>query len=359
MCKILVIEDDPNVRANTVDLLKEEGYEVLEAENGRIGIDKAIGNIPDLIISDIMMPEADGFTVYRELQNNILTASIPFILLSAKTEIMDIRSGMNMGADDYITKPFKTSDLLKSVNTCLNKSKKIGGQINENSNILSDWLPLEKNSSYEAILDFSELIKDNPVELSEEEIRNIMNYAYHGERKVNKYNQKPAYYRELENFLKDKKCIAAFRNCCTNSIGKVIYNTIIRTAEKYERRNDLMVDIQDGKINIFQKHLEIAVAEMVENACRFSKKGTTISIFSAVEENKYILSFLNNGKNIKEEQIIDLEVLDKYDRTDFIRPGSGLGIVEKIMKLYNGLLSINDMYTFTNKVKLEFRNYHI
>jgi two-component system, sensor histidine kinase and response regulator len=357
MCKILVIEDDPIVRANTVDLLREEGYEVVEAENGRIGIDKAKESIPDLIISDIMMPEADGYTVYRELQNNILTSSIPFIFLTAKTEIRDIKHGMDIGADDYLTKPFRSSDLLNAINVCLDKNKKA----NKKDNFLTTHLPHEITAKNKSILDFSELIKDNPVELNNEEIRHMMTNIYPAEKKLYKHNKKFAYLCELEKFLSDKKCITSFRNCCTNSVGKVIYNAIIKTAEKFERRNDLMVDVQDGRILMFQKHLEIAVSEIMENACKFSKKGTPISIYSSVEDNKYILTFIDNGKGIKTEQMKDSGVIKDFNNGDFDQPGTGFGldIVDRVTVLYDGVMCISSIYGSITKVVLEFKNFHI
>ncbi len=125
MKKILIIEDDIDLLENTSDFLKEEGFETLTAENGTIGVQKALLKIPDLIVCDIAMPEMDGFEVYKTLQEISATVSIPFIFLTAKTERDDIRTGMQMGADDYITKPFDFDELLSAINIRLEKKEKL------------------------------------------------------------------------------------------------------------------------------------------------------------------------------------------------------------------------------------------
>ncbi len=121
MKNILLIEDDVTVRENTAELLELSDYEVTTASNGKDGIEKARARHPDIIICDIMMPEIDGYGVLESLSKNPETANIPFIFLSAKTEHKDIRKGMDLGADDYLTKPFEEEDLLSAIESRLAK----------------------------------------------------------------------------------------------------------------------------------------------------------------------------------------------------------------------------------------------
>ncbi|KAF0095995.1 MAG: LytT family response regulator [Puniceicoccaceae bacterium 5H] len=125
MTKILVLEDDEQVRLPLVDLLEANGYEVLTAGDGREGIERARKDAPDLIISDIMMPDVDGFAVFEAMQSDPATAIIPFIFLTAKTDPADVREGLGLGADDYITKPFQPKDLLEAVRVRLEKYQRI------------------------------------------------------------------------------------------------------------------------------------------------------------------------------------------------------------------------------------------
>jgi CRP/FNR family transcriptional regulator, cyclic AMP receptor protein len=115
MNTILLIEDNLEVRENTAEILELANYRVITAENGKIGVEKALQEVPDLIICDIMMPVLDGYGVLHLLNKNTLLRNIPFIFLTAKAERLDFRKGMEMGADDYITKPFTDIELLNSI----------------------------------------------------------------------------------------------------------------------------------------------------------------------------------------------------------------------------------------------------
>lgn len=121
MAKILLIEDNEELRENTAELLELSGYEVLTAPEGKTGVELASAEKPDLIICDVMMPELDGFGVLHILSKNKDTARIPFIFLTAKTDRSDFRKGMNLGADDYLTKPFEEIELLDAVESRIKK----------------------------------------------------------------------------------------------------------------------------------------------------------------------------------------------------------------------------------------------
>ncbi|WP_337042352.1 response regulator [Emticicia sp. 17c] len=123
MKKILLIEDNAEIRENTCEILELDGYEVVAAENGKVGVDLAIKELPDLIICDIMMPVLDGYGVLHLLSKQEKTAGIPFIFLTAKAERSDFRKGMEMGADDYITKPFDDVELLSAIESRLRKKE--------------------------------------------------------------------------------------------------------------------------------------------------------------------------------------------------------------------------------------------
>ena len=121
MKKILVIEDEPDMRRNICVLLRYNDYEPIEAENGRQGVELAHRNKPDLILCDVMMPELDGHGVLRILQQDSDLALVPFIFLTAKADKNDLRDGMNLGADDYLTKPVANADLVRAVEARLRR----------------------------------------------------------------------------------------------------------------------------------------------------------------------------------------------------------------------------------------------
>lgn len=138
--KILVIEDNLEVRENLAEILELSGYEVCQATDGTEGVELASREKPDLIICDVMMPRLDGFGVLNILGKKSDTASIPFIFLTAKAERADFRRGMNLGADDYITKPFYKDELLAVVDTRLRKSEQIKKFFDRTENGLNSFI---------------------------------------------------------------------------------------------------------------------------------------------------------------------------------------------------------------------------
>ncbi|AXP82270.1 Alkaline phosphatase synthesis transcriptional regulatory protein PhoP [Mariniflexile rhizosphaerae] len=152
--KVLLIEDDVSLRGNTAEILELSGYEVIMASNGKVGVEKAIQQHPDIIVCDIMMPELDGYGVLELLSKNESTKFIPFIFLSAKTDRKDVRLGMNLGADDYITKPFNEEDLITAIESRLAK----GAILKENKDILEK---VENNDEIRTLNDLKNFFDDN------------------------------------------------------------------------------------------------------------------------------------------------------------------------------------------------------
>lgn len=121
MAKILVIEDEQQIRLRILEILTYEGFETISAADGRIGLQLAKKHLPDLILCDIVLPELNGYEILVKLRRDPLSATIPFIFLTAKASISDLQKGMKLGADDYLTKPFTIDGLLASINTQLKK----------------------------------------------------------------------------------------------------------------------------------------------------------------------------------------------------------------------------------------------
>jgi CRP/FNR family transcriptional regulator, polysaccharide utilization system transcription regulator len=156
MKKILLIEDNQEIRENIAEILDLADYEVLEAENGKIGVDLAKSEHPDLIICDIMMPQLDGYGVLHMLSKNPATAGIPFIFLTAKSEKEDFRKGMNLGADDYLIKPFDDLELLDAVEVRLKKNEVLRGEFQKSVEGLQEFIQEAKG-----LEDLNRLISDD------------------------------------------------------------------------------------------------------------------------------------------------------------------------------------------------------
>ena len=146
MKSILVLDDNADIRENTAEILELAGYQVTTAENGKKGVEQALKSKPDVIVCDIMMPELDGYGVLHLLRKNPEAQNIPFIFLTAKTERSDFRKGMEMGADDYITKPFDDIELLNAVEARLKKADILSQNYSAGSQGIKDFIKDVKDS---------------------------------------------------------------------------------------------------------------------------------------------------------------------------------------------------------------------
>ena len=206
MKTIVLIEDNTEVRENTAEILELANFKVLQAENGKAGIELVLANTVDLIICDIMMPILDGYGVIHLLSNNPKTASIPFIFLTAKSERGDFRKGMEMGADDYITKPFDDIELLKAVESRLRKAE----------NLKTDYT--RDVSGINTFLDEAKSIQ---------ELKNLSESA-----KVKVYKKKELIYTEGNNpnylYLLQKGKIKTFRS---HEYGKELITSLLKEGD--------------------------------------------------------------------------------------------------------------------------------
>ncbi len=189
MHKILVIEDNNEVRENLVEILELSNYEVVEAATGKEGVKRAKQELPDLILCDIMMPEMDGYEVLYLLGKDQRTQDIPFIYLTAKAEKEDFRQGMNLGADDYLTKPFDDVELLNAIErrlTKYQKLKELGGAGNPDS-FLSGAASL--NEGLSGILKSERTYKKNDIIYREGDFPHYLYYLATGKVKVYKISE--------------------------------------------------------------------------------------------------------------------------------------------------------------------------
>lgn len=163
--KILLIEDNTELRDNTAEIIGLSNYDVLSAQDGKQGLEMAIKELPDLIICDIMMPVLDGYGVIHALQKNEHTRNIPFIFFSAKSEKQDWRKGMDLGADDYITKPFSGAELLSAIERRLKKSDLLKQDYGNAIEQLKNIVGIEGNEK-----DMLALFKENTIQFKKKEV---------------------------------------------------------------------------------------------------------------------------------------------------------------------------------------------
>ncbi len=338
MFRILVIEDELPILENICDYLEMNNYSTLRASNGRIGLEIALKEIPDIILCDIMMPELNGIEVLKGLRDVLSTADIPFIFLTARTEENDLRMGMNLGADDYIKKPFRNADLIKSIETRLNKNKTIQKKQEQKlDNLrysLAVSLPHELYTPLNGILGYSQLLKSDIYSFSKDELADILNNLNSSAQRLNNIVTNYVYYLSLLEILNSG---LKLNNEITLDTSEIIIEQSKAVARHYNTENRLEVDVKPVITNISSVHLYKLVNELTDNAFKFSKAGHNVRIKGIIENGKYRLSFHNFGVGMDTEQIKNIGAYIQFNRTKYEQQGLGLGlsICKKICQIYD------------------------
>lgn len=347
MKKILVIEDDASLREFMIKyFLEKQGYIVVTAENGAVGLEKAKQEIPDLIISDIMMPQMNGYEVLRALQQNVETADIPFIFLTAMSNRSDIRDGMNLGADDFLVKPFMSQELLNAINKRFEKKAKLETRANRKIDDFREQiarvLPHEFRTPISTILGVSNILLDEYDELPKEEAKELLTYLNVSSKRLNRLIENYLLYVGLEN-IHDTTELRSERLLIS---GEFMYEQLLQFAEKYDRTPDIAVEDSTGghpvTVAISESHFAKLIEELADNACKFSDKGTPIHLACAAQGNYYMFSCSNSGQGMTPKQIQEIGAFMQFEREVREQQGAGLGLVlaKKIIELHGGTFSI-------------------
>lgn len=354
MQKILIIEDDASVLENIEELLFSENYIVYKASNGLDGVDKAQKHLPDLIISDIMMPKMDGYQVKSELNKHNSTQNIPFIFLTARSEHTDLRYGMKLGADDYLTKPFTPQELFDAINTRLSKKKKLLEESENKLNTLrlnlASSLPHELRTPLNGILGSAQFLNEYFESLDTDDIKQIHSTIYSSAKRLQRLVVNYLFYADIELTLTSSEQTNKYRGHFTESAKDIIESTIQTKASLYNRSDDINFDIIDAKLQIEEHHFTKMIDELSDNAVKFSNVGTKINVRTQISNNYYQIILKDNGRGMSPDEISNIGAYSQFSRNIYEQQGSGLGLIiaKKIAILYNGDIAIeSDNSSFT------------
>ena len=346
MNKILVIEDDINVRQNILDLLEVEGFNIVEADNGLLGVQLAQEEIPDLILCDVMMPELDGYGVLKALRQRLETAIIPVIFLTARSDKTDFRQGMEMGADDYIVKPFTRKELLAAIACRLEKNTTIKNEnqrrLDNLRNSIALSLPHEMRTPLNGILGFSQILKEESESLDSQTVKEMAEFIYVSGERLFELIQKFLTYAELEIIRTDPEQIEFLQSQTTIFPNLGVMEILSDKAKKAGREADLELELHPCQVNISTAKLAKIVEELVDNAFKFSLQGSPVQVKGQVIDNQLVLSFIDHGRGITAAQIAQLGAYQQFERKLYEQQGSGLGlmIAKSITEIHGGKLKI-------------------
>jgi two-component system, sensor histidine kinase and response regulator len=345
--KILIIEDTESVRENIAEILDAENFESHTAENGEIGVEMARKIQPDLILCDIMMPGMDGYEVIKKLRENEITATTPFIFLTAKSAVENIREGMLLGADDYIPKPFTIEQLLDAVNTRLERIGAMNKKANEAVKNLTNRIGLpfasELQDPMKAIVGFSELIATGYPNMEKQEIVDFVNMILKAGIKLRKTVSKTLVFYRLEALSNKPDELKSLKDAATPNGYEVIEQTAQTVAKEARRENDLRLALVDGTLRIPQDLFEMAVSELVGNAFKFSTRKTDVKLVAGTDAGVFRLSIEDEGIGMSDEQILKAGAFVDYEQREGSEGGLGLGLhnAKRVIELFDGTFKIN------------------
>jgi two-component system, sensor histidine kinase and response regulator len=350
--KVLVIEDAKDLRDDVVEMLSLEGYDAEGAENGVIGVRLARELYPDLIVCDIMMPELDGYGVLQNLRATPDTATIPFIFLTAKTDRVDMRQGMVLGADDYLTKPFRVTELLDSIRVRLGKieelEKAAAKRIDAMTENIMTALPHELRTPLNTIIGFSEMLNVESQMLEPEVIADWSQHINVAAHRLYRLVENYLFYARLEVAHSGNEVLIKVDEARMEYPLSMVEMMVHNRVEYYKRHADLVTDYVDTPaIRMLDLHLNKIVEELVDNAFKFTNVGETVTITTQVDGKYYIFRVKDEGRGMTHEDISSIGAYMQFQRWFFEQQGMGLGlaIVKLLVKLYGGELNFVSLPT--------------
>lgn len=360
MTKVLVIDDSQEINELISETLKINGYHVLVAEDGLAGVQLAQQHLPDLILCDVNMPQLDGYATLTALRQQGSTATIPFIFLTGIADKGNIRQGMELGADDYITKPFTIGELLAAVKARLEKQAAITRQaekkLEELRGNISLALPHELLTPLTGILGFSSLLMENSETIGPSELLELAKSLHESALRLQRIIENFLLYSQIELVAADREKVAALRKGEFVFMKETILEIVQQIAHRANREDDLKVELEAAPLAIAPDKLQKVLAELVDNAFKFSRPGDPVSLLSHCSDDVLTFSVSDRGRGMTPEQITRIGAHMQFERKFFEQQGSGLGLIiaKRLTELHGGTFSVESVPDQQTTIQLHF-----
>jgi signal transduction histidine kinase len=343
--KILVIDDEDNYRNIISMALSVNGYEIIEATNGLDGLAAAKMHKPDLILCDINMPKMDGHALLTALKEDSEFVGIPFIFLTGNAGQGDLRKGMQLGADDYLTKPFSMVELVNAVETRLTKNKRIQKYFEsqfddiKSSFVLS--LPHEFRTPLNGILGFSQILTEER-DITADEVKEIGTMIHRSGKRLHRLLENMVLFGQLQVWLHDQNKIVEFRRDNSTTLLEVVRSIAEHQMLHHNRPDAVRYPVNDAVLRIASLHLTKILEELIDNALKFSKPGSSVHITSDETPGEITIVVRDMGRGMSQEQISRISGFQQFQRNYYEQQGAGLGltITQMLAELYGGSISI-------------------
>ncbi len=346
--KILIIEDEQFIRENIQELLEAKGYFVRTAINGQQGVEEAVNLIPHIIICDVMMPKMDGFKVLEYVRKTPILQNVPFIFLTAKVDKTDIRIGMDLGADDYLTKPFSSRELIAAIETRLKRYNIINSQYNKgkqelDTNVFATYYH-EFKTPLHGIIGGLNLLINSTNSFNEAQVKDLQYSILKSAIRLNHSLGNLMLFEEISRAELHTDLLAIFSNGKSTGQWHFKLQDVIlaRAKEIYDRDNDIQMQFHPVDIAISQEYLQIIVLEAIDNALKFSTNGTAVVVKGFLENNNYTITIEDIGIGFLIQSINDIAPFKQFNRKKYEQQGLGIGLhlIKQLIAFNNGSLQI-------------------
>jgi len=344
MTKILIIDDEAWLREMVQMALAQKGYEVLEAENGTRGIEVARATLPDLILCDVNMEKMDGYATLAALRKEPLTAAIPFILMTGLADHAGMRHGMELGADDYLPKPFALEGLYGAVEARLKKVQAVRQEAEKKLADLRDnlslMLPHELRTPLNGILAYGEILRGDAGTLSASEVAEMGQVIYESGKRLQRLVENFLIYAQLEFLASDPQKMGALRSKQTVCPARLVESRAREQAQEAQRTEDLRLELAEVPACISEEYLAKIVDELVQNAFKFSSIGTPVAVSVSNSGSNMTLTIRDQGRGFSTDHLTKLGAYMQFDRKLHEQQGLGLGltIAKRLTELHGGTL---------------------
>lgn len=355
MKTVLLIDDDEDILSSFSLALEHHGLRVLTAESGDEGIALARQYLPDLIISDINMPGKDGLSVLQALRADPPLATRQIVLMTGNTSAVTPRTGMNLGADDFLVKPISMEELFRCVDARLARAgvnwRVEDRVVSELRATLTSTLPHELFTPLAGVLGLTAVLRSEVTNMRPQEIDEILaDIQKSGER----------LHRTLRNYLLLLELQGASASGSSptlmrgDAVQSAVQSRIEETLDRHQRRTDARVGIDAPALVGNPMDLVIIVEELVDNACRYSRPGTPIEVRL---ESDGVLTVTDRGRGMTRDQLSQIGAFQQFDRKKFEQQGLGLGLVlvQKLSARSGASLDLTSESGQGSKAKVAFQ----
>lgn len=324
--KIVLFEDDNNVKESVIEILSSSGYSVFHLDSDVL-LRNALEEIkPDLIISDVMMPVRTGMDIIKEVKLIEQFADVPFIFLTARSDYNDLREGMNLGADDYLVKPFKAKDLLRSVELRLGKAELLKEKVERFSQSVAVSVPHELRTPLISLMGYSDLIIDDFEALTGPEIIEYVKRIKFSTSRLHKVIEKFILYSNLLMIDLDEDLKKRFLTREQFEIDGLIQHDAVSVALDYNRKEDLRLTLEPCTVSTYSDLLSYAFIQLLDNAFKFSSDGSIVNVTGKTKFSGYEIAIEDHGMGLNIDQLKELETFRQINRETHNQTGSGLGL---------------------------------